>query len=119
MKLLKKLWNDEAGFIVSTELILLVTIAVFGLIVGMASVRDAVTSELSDVAGALQDVNQSYFYNGIAGHSAVVVGSDFNDNRDFCDEVEDGVATGAIDNCITVDGAPQNETGAIVDAVNP
>ena len=99
MSLIKRLWNDEAGFVVSAELILVATIAVLGLIVGLTSVRDAVTSELSDVAGAIQDVDQSYTYLGIRGHSGSVAGSDFLDRLDFCDSVDD--PNGDDDNCIT------------------
>ena len=72
-----KLWNDDAGFIVSIELVLIATIAVIGLIAGMTAVRDAVVSELSDVAGAVQDLNQSYSFTGVEGHSGLTDGSDY------------------------------------------
>ena len=55
-----KLWNDEAGFVVSVELVLISTITVIGLMTGLTAVRDGVVSELSDTAGAVQDMNQSY-----------------------------------------------------------
>lgn len=102
-----KLWNDDAGFVVSIELILITTIAVIGLIAGLTAVRDAVVSELSDVAGAVQDLNQSYSFNAITGHSATNVGSDFNDALDFCDSADD--AAGEADNCITFDVPPADE----------
>ncbi|TWT39609.1 Flp family type IVb pilin [Blastopirellula retiformator] len=118
MSLLKRLWNDEAGFIVSTELILIATIVVIGLIVGLASVRDAVTSELSDVAGAIQDLDQSYTIWGITGHSAAVSGSDYSDNLDYCDT--DGAVAGQIDNCIVISGANDtDESGNAPLPVNP
>jgi hypothetical protein len=104
---LKNLWNDDAGFVVSVELVLISTIAVIGLLAGLTSVRDAVVCELSDVAGAVQDLNQSYSYNGVVGHSSTNVGSDFNDALDFCDTTDD--VSGQADNCITFDGAPLNE----------
>ena len=93
-----KMWNDEAGFIVSIELILIASIAVIGLITGMTAVRDAVICELSDVAGAVQDLTQSYSYNGVTGHAASTSGSDFVDGLDFCDSTDD--ASGQADNCI-------------------
>ena len=102
-----KLWNDDAGFIVSIELILIATIAVIGLIAGLTSIRDGVVSELSDVAGSVQDLNQSYSYNGVVGHSASTAGSDFTDALDFCDSADD--TAGEADNCITFDGAPADE----------
>jgi hypothetical protein len=103
----KNLWNDEAGFVVSVELVLISTIAVLGLMTGLTAVRDGVVSELSDTAGAVQDMNQSYSYNGVVGHSASTAGSDFNDALDFCDSTDD--QSGQADNCITFDGTPANE----------
>ena len=108
MSLAKRFWNEEAGFIVSIELTIIATIAVLGLIVGLSSVRDAVTSELSDVAGAVQDLNQSYVVDGIEGHSASVAGMNYIDVTDHCDDPDDP-NTDAADNCITIgDGAPQS-----------
>ena len=107
-KCAQNLWNDEAGFVVSIELILLASIAVVGLIAGMSAVRDATVSELSDVAGAVQDINQSYVYYGVTGHSASTAGSDYIDGLDHCDLAED--VAGLADNCITFDGAIVNET---------
>ncbi|EAQ80142.1 hypothetical protein [Blastopirellula marina] len=109
MSLLKRIWNDEAGFIVSTELILIATIVVIGLIVGLSAVRDAVTSELSDVAGAIQDMDQSYTLYGVTGHSAAVSGSDFGDQQDYCDGDDD--RNGRIDNCININGRNDGDEG--------
>ena len=103
----QKLWNDNAGFVVSIELILIATIAVIGLIAGMTAVRDGVVSELSDVAGSVQDLNQSYTFNGVTGHSASTAGSSFTDSTDFCDDAND--APDQADNCITFDGVPAGE----------
>ena len=61
--LLASLRQDCNGFIVSTELMLLGSIVFFGLIAAFAATRDAVISELSDVAGFSQDFNQSFSYN--------------------------------------------------------
>jgi Flp pilus assembly pilin Flp len=110
MKLMRQLWNDESGFVVSAELILIATIAVLGLLVGLASVRDGVTSELSDVAGAFQDANQSYSVDGVIGHNANSAGFDFADDLDECDD-EDQIE-GVADNCITFAG-PGGNTGEI------
>ncbi len=117
MMVLKRLWNDEAGFVVSTELILLATVAVIGLLVGMAAVRDGVVSELSDVAGAVQDVNQSYSYDGVIGHNAATAGSDFVDQLDECDSADD--VAGAADNCITFNQGPINEGTAVTERNAP
>jgi len=109
MSLVRKIWNDEAGFVVSAELILVATVAVIGLLVGLAAVRDGVISELSDVAGAIQDVNQSYSIDGVVGHNANTAGFNFLDLTDECDSDND--ASGAADNCITFDGVVTAENG--------
>jgi Flp pilus assembly pilin Flp len=59
-KLLKKLWKDDAGFVLSAELMLIATIVVLSVIVGLSEVSLAVNSELKDVASAFGAENQSY-----------------------------------------------------------
>ena len=54
------LWRDDRGFVVSAEMILLAVIVVIGLVVGMASYRDALFQELSDTGSAIGEMNQSY-----------------------------------------------------------
>jgi Flp pilus assembly pilin Flp len=56
--LLHKLWNDEAGFVLSAELILIATIVILATIVGLSAISRAVNSELNDVATAFDAVNQ-------------------------------------------------------------
>ena len=104
----QNLWNDQAGFVVSIELVLIATIAVIGLITGMTAVRDAVVSEMSDVAGAVQDMNQSYSIDGVVGHSSNTAGMDYIDALVHCDDADDPNSDAA-DNCITFDGAIANE----------
>ena len=83
--MLKRLWNDEAGAIVSAEIMLVATILVIGMVVGLKSVRDSVLTELADVAQAIANVDQSYSYSGVDGHAAATTGSHFIDAADFCD----------------------------------
>jgi len=83
--MLKRLWNEEVGAIVSAEIMLVATILVIGAIVGLKSVRDSVVTELADVAQALGNVNQSYSYSGASGHHTFTAGAAFTDNADFCD----------------------------------
>ena len=90
---MRKLFNDEAGFIVSAELVLVLTIAVLGMVVGLASVRDAINAELVDLSNAFGAFDQSYNVVGntkykVAGEKpghASVAGFGFNDKRDDCD----------------------------------
>jgi Flp pilus assembly pilin Flp len=101
-----RLWKDEAGAVISAEIVLVATILVIGMVVGLKSVRDSVVTELADVAQAIANIDQSYSYSGILGHAAQTTGSFFNDQADFCDvtnvvEHTDPVGT---DNskCVTV-----------------
>ena len=59
MSALHALLRDEAGFIVSAELVLVATLLVIGLIVGLSEVQHALVAELNDVADAIRNVNQS------------------------------------------------------------
>jgi hypothetical protein len=61
----QKLAGDEAGFIISAELVLITTIVVLGMVVGLTAVRDAVTNELNDVAHAFGAVSQTYHVAGL------------------------------------------------------
>ncbi|RMF88577.1 MAG: hypothetical protein D6741_18995 [Planctomycetota bacterium] len=64
MKSLCKRWlakgvREDAGML-SFEWILLITLLVIGIVGGISAVRDAVISELGDVAGAVIHIDQSY-----------------------------------------------------------
>ena len=80
-----RLWKEEAGAIVSAEIMLVASILVIGVLVGLKSLRDSVVSELADVAQALSNVDQSYSYSGVSGHHGFSAGGFFGDLPDFCD----------------------------------
>ena len=88
MSLLRKVWSDEAGFIVSAELVLVATIVVIAMIVGLVCVRNQVVQELIDVGLAIGNINQSYAYGGIATPAshpwAYVGGASYVDYLDYC-----------------------------------
>lgn len=88
--------NDEAGFIISSELVLVATILVIGLIVGLSEVQHAVVAELNDVGEAIGSLNQSYLFTGFSaaktnggvgngGLKSRTFGSAFSDQGDDCD----------------------------------
>ena len=85
MKLLQRLWNDEAGVVVSAELVLIGTLLVIGLIVGLSTLRDHVVQELADIAGAIGELDQGYSFSAINGHQAATQGTQFIDTIDKCD----------------------------------
>ncbi|MHB8901759.1 MAG: hypothetical protein ACYC6Y_23635 [Thermoguttaceae bacterium] len=62
--LLKQIWRDQRGFVVSTDLILIATIVILGTLVGLATFRDQVVQEFGDLAMAISRLNQSYTYTG-------------------------------------------------------
>lgn len=88
--MLSNLLRDESGFVVSTELILVATILVIGMVVGLTTVRDQVVTELSDVADAISALDQSYAYSDVTGHAASTAGTVFDDIADFCDQRDNG-----------------------------
>lgn len=90
---MRKLFNDEVGFVISAELVLVMTIAVLAMVVGLASVRDAITAELVDISNAFGTVDQSFNYRGLSKPSAnadgkahgSAAGAGFADREDDCD----------------------------------
>ena len=89
---MRKLYNDDTGFIVSAELVLVLTIGVLSMVVGLASLRDSLTSEFCDLSSAFGALDQSYFYRtvgkpsaGTKGFHAQVFGAGYQDTTDDCD----------------------------------
>lgn len=83
----RRLWGDESGFVVSSDLILISTILVIGLLAGLVTLRDQIVQELGDVAMAVGNLNQSYSVEEhtveFDGHEFTVAGSSFVDESDF------------------------------------
>jgi len=91
MKLLQRFWADEAGFVVSSELVLVATMLVIGLCVGLTSLRNQVVQELVDTGAAIGMFSQGYEYTGtIKTGFAQTDGSGWDDLLDECQ-----AATGA------------------------
>ena len=88
MSLLKSFRDDEFGVAVSTEIILLMMILVFGVIAGNVSLRDAVNQEAADTGLAINNLNQSYNYAGNTIGADFVAGSSFDDESDENDGVD-------------------------------
>lgn len=90
--MIRKLLQEEAGFIISAELVLVATIVVLGMIVGLSEIQHALNAELNDVADAIGSINQGFYYSGFSknnntkgGVGAYTRGSLFVDARDECD----------------------------------
>jgi len=109
---MKKRNRNQKGFIVSTELMLIATILVIGLIVGLQAVRVAVVTELADVGSAIASVTQTYSWSGVAGHHASTNGSIYSDGIDTCDDVV-AQPVGANSRCVRICGdAPGTAPGS-------
>lgn len=88
--MLRKLWQDEAGVIISAELVLVLTIAVLAMIVGLSEVAVAVNEELNDISNAVGRLDQSYEYTGFKGfgdgkQKSEVSGGIYQDEQENCD----------------------------------
>ena len=64
LRLTKQFWHDQAGFVISAELVLISTVLIIGLATGLTCLRNALNDELSDVACAITSLDQSYCYTG-------------------------------------------------------
>jgi len=83
--MLKKLWMDEGGAILSAELVLIMTLLFCATAVGISTLRNALVTELADVAAAIGNLNQSYSVGGISGHHSNCSAQAFTDATDSCD----------------------------------
>ncbi len=89
--MLRNLWNDEHGFIISAELVLILTLGVLAMVVGIHAIAKSLNQELIDIADAFGTFNQSYFVDGFSYcivdgcPNASVAGSGYSDGSDFCD----------------------------------
>lgn len=97
----RRICRDQAGFVATTDLLLLTTIVVLGMIVGLVLFRNQVVQEFVDMAMAIGHLNHDYRYNGTNdstgdegfpdGEADVegecfVAGSYYTDETDFCQE---------------------------------
>ena len=98
--MLKRLWKEEDGVLVSLEIILAAMMLVFGMIAGMQVLRDAAALELADLGQAIGAINNGYQISGIAGPGGAtgssVSGSIFADATDFGDVVPAALGTNGL-----------------------
>ncbi len=89
--MLKSLWNDECGVILSAELVLIATILVLGMVVGLVELQCSIVAELSDLSSAFGNLDQSYQVSGFASYKSAgntkarTYGAQYNDLADMCD----------------------------------
>ena len=107
----QRLWKDDAGFTVASELTLVASILVLGMLVGLVSVRDQVVQELGDLAAAVSSTNQSFSFAGITGHTSSSAGSVLDDQADNCDGFFSNDPEGEAPMCIDLFVVPEPEGG--------
>ena len=77
ISILTKLWNDESGYVLSAELVLVGTLGVIGATVGLKMAADAVNEELTEVAVAFRSLDQSYSVPGFRCCGAWTASSEY------------------------------------------
>jgi hypothetical protein len=65
LEMLKSLWLDEGGAVLSAELLLLTVILVIGLSVGMVAVRDAIDAQFAELALSIAAIDTGFGYDGL------------------------------------------------------
>lgn len=89
---MRKLFNDEAGFVVSAELALIVTLIFTAVAVGLAVARDSLVNEYNDLSEMIGTMDQTYnvqgqrVADGVGGKDhGSNLGFGYNDFGDVCD----------------------------------
>ena len=84
MKTSKINTKQSKGFVLTAELILLVTILILGSVIGMVSMRDSLNAEMDDVSEAIGALDQGYEFDGIVNDqaTATIAGSTWDDAID-------------------------------------
>jgi len=63
-KLSSKFWTDDRGAVISTELILVISILIFGLIPGLIALRNSSIAALGNIGDTLVELIPSFTYSG-------------------------------------------------------
>jgi len=74
-KVLSQLWRDDAGAIIATEYLFVITILVIGIVVGLSNLQAAINTELTELGNAILALSQGYSISGQSGCVASVDGS--------------------------------------------
>jgi Flp pilus assembly pilin Flp len=73
--LMRKLWRDDCGALISSEFLFVATILVIGVIVGLTNVRVALNAELTELGNAFLALSQGFAISGTSGSFAGTDGS--------------------------------------------
>ena len=84
MQICRDLFRDDAGAVLSAEIVLFGTIGVLGTAVGLSAFAKSINEELFDLAAAFRGLDQSYAVAGFCAETAWTAGSCFLEPRDAC-----------------------------------
>ena len=75
MNLLRRLWADDRGAIISVEFILIVSILIFGLIPGLVALRNSASATMATIGNLLQVLIPNFTFSGftISNNGATIV----------------------------------------------
>jgi len=62
----RRLWADDRGAVISTELVLIIGILIFGLIPGLVAMRNSVIAALGTIGNTLANLVPTFTYSGFA-----------------------------------------------------
>jgi Flp pilus assembly pilin Flp len=62
--LLRQLWSDDQGAVISTELILVLTVLIFGIIPGLVALRNSIIAAYGNIGNTLVELVPSFTYSG-------------------------------------------------------
>lgn len=100
--LAKALHHDDSGSIIAVEYLMVSTVLVFGLIVGLGAVRDAVVDQMGEMSSAIGGLSMSYSIGGVQGCCSHSSGSEHQGFRRFgspvrstCAPIQDPITFGA------------------------
>ena len=94
MNLLNNFWSDEAGLVMSAELVVLGTVGVLGATVGMSAASTAINDELIEFSHAIRSLDQSYHFEGHQSCRAWTASSSYRQQdveislADLCGQIE-------------------------------
>jgi Flp pilus assembly pilin Flp len=60
----RRLWADDEGAVISTELVLVLSILIFGIIPGLVALRNSIIAALGNIGDTLVELVPSFTYSG-------------------------------------------------------
>lgn len=64
--MLRRLWADDRGAVISVELVLIIGILIFGIIPGLVALRNSVIAALGTIGNVISTIVPSFTFSGFA-----------------------------------------------------